>query len=1192
MSPPSVASQAATGLPLTYFSHFNASWFRPQRFAMIVGEVNMSRLSRCSESVNSAYPLLGQEYYDATGDKDGVELQDGRNILKCWEEKWWVAPSCRGNISDCLAVVTGGSGWGMYELPQQAFFHNMPLAFATAAAKQYVPLNRDLQSLLYWWTPDASFIDFDPERVLFPTHDAQEFRRGIYRSMPSDVVLTNWAAGGLDSEMAQDAEGPLALASNMQLFNSDMVGLLKENQKLDIADGEMRAWETACNWLKTNRNRNFWHQWVPRETDCARGQGLVDALGAFVTNVSQALKCATCPSGYAALQHNGQRICSPCPAGFFQNFPGESSCLPCEPGSIAMEEGSRECQPCRLGEFANGSAMTSCYRCGQGDHRDRWTTSQLVVSQGDLEKWIQVQGATSQDFCACEAGSFLFQSSCMTCMEGSSCPGSNSLELLPGYFSTAEEPGEVFQCFGNSKRCPGGLPGTCAFQRDPTSVTCSKCIDGTHAEANGTCVSCSGRHVAIFLTVTSMAMLSLLGLYLILLKMKLRHPTSLLIVSISLSQMIFIAQKLTVLFRFKIEWEEPFLNVLRVLELLAFDLKIISIDCISPLNSTIEFSARVMVVPMFCIVVFLVHILHACLHRTHFFSKIQLAQLTSTVGTVFSICFIPVFSSLLAPFQCQEHPNRKFTLQDYHGVFCNFTEEHLQMCIIGAVACLLPIGFLALCTWVVLVEVPRRQSRSDLSFLRAWSFLFIRFRPGTQVFSVLFLVRNALVVLCQLLSNESAKVVLLNLMLYISLILTAYKKPWRFMVCNWLDILLLTGLMAIVDMGAVTMRDRPQTAMIICICFLSCMMAAILAAVVFGAWKYARQKYRKRFNFFITHQKSAAGCFARLLKMELVAAGKTVFIDSDDLVDVSCLCRYVSQDTQKLLILATPEIVKRRFCLAEMATAQLCEVPSIVLTWPKFQVPDENFIKNLSQEVEILNELAKFGIFRADIEGTLWWLQILESIKIPTELTREELGRIVGKLTNTVPKISGFASGETELPVLADPENLEAVSAALILLKCLQPQLSLDDVMPKLLCDDMKVTRARTAVLIITKGCFGSPRFAHWLLQVHSQQCSIVPVITEENHDSPSKEELHIAIAPLQIDAVLYLHVVQAVFRELSVRFVPASFSNSQQDLELHAKKVHSRLTFQGMNLAQLVSLEVKDDDDDYDASSVATEKT
>ena len=42
------------------------------------------------------------------------------------------------------------------------------------------------------------------------------------------MVLTNWAAGGLDSEMARDAEGALALASSMQLFNSDIAGLLKE----------------------------------------------------------------------------------------------------------------------------------------------------------------------------------------------------------------------------------------------------------------------------------------------------------------------------------------------------------------------------------------------------------------------------------------------------------------------------------------------------------------------------------------------------------------------------------------------------------------------------------------------------------------------------------------------------------------------------------------------------------------------------------------------------------------------------------------------------------------------------------------------------------------------------------------------------------------------------------------------------
>ena len=52
--------------------------------------------------------------------------------------------------------------------------------------------------------------------------------------------------------------------------------------------------------------------------------------------------------------------------------------------------------------------------------------------------------------------------------------------------------------------------------------------------------------------------------------------------------------------------------------------------------------------------------------------------------------------------------------------------------------------------------------------------------------------------------------------------------------------------------------------------------------------------------------------------------------------------------------------------------------------------------------MEIVNELAKFGIFRADIEGTLWWLQILESINVPTELT---------KVARRFKKLSRFDSG-------------------------------------------------------------------------------------------------------------------------------------------------------------------------------------
>eukprot|EP00438_Fugacium_kawagutii_P007180 Skav210213 [mRNA] locus=scaffold2492:31352:32077:+ [translate_table: standard] len=225
------------------------------------------------------------------------------------------------------------------------------------------------------------------------------------------------------------------LIETLSIVNLSVAGRvcqsLQESQELDIEEDDERAWETACNWLKGKTT--LWSQWLPRQTDCTRGQGLVDALGTFVTNASQALKCAACPPGYAAVQFNSVQICSLCPAGSFQNFPGESSCLPCEPGSVAAEEGSRECQQCSLGEFANESGMTSCYPCGdKGD--EKWTTSQLVISQGK-ETWIQVQGAASSSLCACVVGTFLWNGSCISCMEGATCPGSNELLLLPGLVS-------------------------------------------------------------------------------------------------------------------------------------------------------------------------------------------------------------------------------------------------------------------------------------------------------------------------------------------------------------------------------------------------------------------------------------------------------------------------------------------------------------------------------------------------------------------------------------------------------------------------------------------------------------------------------------------------------------------------------------------------------------------------------------
>ena len=40
-------------------------------------------------------------------DLDSPEV-NGQLLMKCFGERWWAAPSCRGNHSNCVAVLTSG----------------------------------------------------------------------------------------------------------------------------------------------------------------------------------------------------------------------------------------------------------------------------------------------------------------------------------------------------------------------------------------------------------------------------------------------------------------------------------------------------------------------------------------------------------------------------------------------------------------------------------------------------------------------------------------------------------------------------------------------------------------------------------------------------------------------------------------------------------------------------------------------------------------------------------------------------------------------------------------------------------------------------------------------------------------------------------------------------------------------------
>ena len=50
---------------------------------------------------------------------------------------------------------------------------------------------------------------------------------------------------------------------------------------------------------------------------------------------------------------------------------------------------------------------------------------------------------------------------------------------------------------------------------------------------------------------------------------------------------------------------------------------------------------------------------------------ISKSALGRTIGSIVLVIFIILFSMLLAPYQCNEHPNGKMTLKRYKTVFCN-----------------------------------------------------------------------------------------------------------------------------------------------------------------------------------------------------------------------------------------------------------------------------------------------------------------------------------------------------------------------------------------------------------------------------------------------------------------------------------------------------------------------------------------
>ncbi|CAK9079698.1 unnamed protein product [Durusdinium trenchii] len=1130
------------GLSLLYYRNYNADWFRVNDYTARVSDVNLSRLGTCDDGVNTGYGFFASDYLAATGDTEGVyTTTEGEVRFKCWQEKWWVSPACRNAPQNCSTLTTGWPGWGMGHLVQAVAFHNMPIALGVALPGEYVSLGKELQSFIYWWQPDVGFVEENATTVILPPHDPAAYLKGVFSSAMQEYVLTKWSASGLPFT----ADRALALARSMSIRAPEIRDILRVHASL-MQNSSSTHWDSACAWLLQNSTPEIWEPWVPSDTACTRGSGLVDANGQYVMERASAVGCTLCPVGTRSQESGETRICQACPTGRHQSLPGEAFCEPCEAGSIAPQEGMMECQPCGLGNWTDEPGMSECHRCGEDVTSNQlqlelFTTSKKVSTGESGEMWIQVQGASSRQLCECREGAHMVSGLCVQCPEGSACVGS-ALTLLPGYYSPADNVGLVFKC-KKKEYCPGGYPGTCAVGRDFQSVACSACLPGLHAQG-GECVPCEGGDYALVSILLVLLLVATTIAYFAFAAKDARGgpSQSFIIVSCSMGQLAVSLQVISLIHQFGLNWSEPIASLMTATEIMVLELNFLSIDCLTPENAVTLFSFHAMVLPLLLVVLCLIHFFVVVVRRGKTW---QLHQLTQVLGSSCIVIFISFCSSLMPPLICQTHPNQLSTVRAYPSVFCG-DSQHLTMVLISSFGFLLPFAFLAFSFWLVL-QVPSRLKSSDLRFMRGCSFLFGRFRPGAEPFAVWLLLRNAVLVLLPL-APQSAGTFVMTVVLALSAIISAAWKPWHMMACNWLDVFLTASTVFISSLGLhVAGEVNEQLTIVACLTLLILMFTSILGLIVYGAFKFCTRN-EKTYKFFISHHKSKAGSVARWLKMLLLQRGKrfTTFVDCDNLSDLTKLFWHLSHETATCIVLLSPDILKRKWCVGEIATARLHGVHSVMIAWPDYVKPDEAFINDYTTLVPDIVHLVHHNISLADVQ--------------------ESMVDVVNKLTGTSPHIKRLSDDTEKVQsccIMADPGNFEAVAAAFVIsdLINLHFMRSLTSQTVVMMQGDNVPDNTLYAVVVCSGGCFDSVYWATWMVQLGQKPCMALPVFADEDFQVPGHDlYMHLASNPhLRDMAPVLAMTIRAVFEEIGIMCLVQMAS--QEELDLRARQIVTRFT-------------------------------
>eukprot|EP00971_Amphidinium_carterae_P267114 5298630-Amphidinium_carterae.1 len=521
------------------------------------------------------------------------------------------------------------------------------------------------------------------------------------------------------------------------------------------------------------------------------------------------------------------------------------------------------------------------------------------------------------------------------------------------------------------------------------------------AKEDGGCAECTRTDSAIpYFALGIAAVLAIIAYVIFDHPHKERAKLSLVFIASCVGQLITLLQQIGVISLVRVQFVGPMEDLFDILKKVTFfDIDILRPACLVDLDAETSYTWRVCAVFLGLCLILLAHSISQVLQHRHDW-RTRWSTLACAVGTLLMTFIVSILSTMLAPFQCNWHPNGRSTVSWYPSVICWEGGEHERMIYTGCVACIMPLTFFALTTYAVW-QFPRKLLKAHTRFLSAWAFLFARYTTRAYWYGPLVLVRNALVCVAPVFEASAHQVFFMQVILLFSLVVVLRVLPWRVQAANNLDALGHTcALLLIMVAGLFVSEHNSHDIAVVGVIFVAIIPAAVLVGLVYGVMWFMKSR-RRPFQFFLCHHKLGAGCFCRLLKMRLLlrrAVTRKVFIDSDDLKNLDGLFDIVAHETETLAVICSQSVLTRPWCVGEITTAHVHHVTTIPVFVAGVTPAPQEFIDDFFDKVDI-SSLTRYGIDLPMIQVALTSLGKASAIYFPQEIQDGALNGCCAHLT-------------------------------------------------------------------------------------------------------------------------------------------------------------------------------------------------